>query len=324
LNFRPQENFHMHRIILFLSIGALGALNAVGQTVPQAQAGASAQSQIAVQTNSSGAQTSASGSATGSSAASSATSPAVSATTNFVTLPDGAKIDATLATSLDARWSRPGDDVEVRTEEDIKEDGKVLLKKGTHLVGHVTQAQMRAGKQTQSQLGIVFDHAVLKDGEEVPFSATIQALASAQPASPTSADDMMAHGGAMTAARGPAHGAGLTSGVASTANATASAAANGSTGALVNTSAPVPMNAGGEPSAAPRPSGAVGGLTAAGRLSSGSSGVFGLDGVSIDAAPSTAAQSSTAQASTTIVSTTKNIHLDSGTQLLLHIHGQPQ
>jgi hypothetical protein len=312
----------MHRIILFLSIGALGALNAAGQTVPQVQAGASAQSQITVQTNSSNAQSSASGSATGSSAASSATSPAVSATTDFVTLPDGAKIDATLATSLDARWSRPGDDVEVRTEEDIKEDGKVLLKKGTHLVGHVTQAQMRAGKQTQSQLGIVFDHAVLKDGEEVPFSATIQALASAQPASPTSADDMMAHGGAMTAARGPAHGAGLTSGVASTANATA--AANGSTGALMNTSTPVPLNAGGEPNAAPRSSGAVGGLTAAGRLSSGSSGVFGLDGVSIDAAPSTAAESSTAQASTTIVSATKNIHLDSGTQLLLHIHGQAQ
>jgi len=312
----------MHRIILFLSIGALGALNAAGQTVPQVQAGASAQSQITVQTNSSNAQSSASGSATGSSAASSATSPAVSATTDFVTLPDGAKIDATLATSLDARWSRPGDDVEVRTEEDIKEDGKVLLKKGTHLVGHVTQAQMRAGKQTQSQLGIVFDHAVLKDGEEVPFSATIQALASAQPASPTSADDMMAHGGAMTAARGPAHGAGLTSGVASTANATA--AANGSTGALMNTSTPVPLNAGGEPNAAPRSSGAVGGLTTAGRLSSGSSGVFGLDGVSIDAAPSTAAQSSTAQASTTIVSTTKNIHLDSGTQLLLRINGLAQ
>jgi hypothetical protein len=312
----------MHRIILFLSIGALGALNAAGQTVPQVQAGASAQSQITVQTNSSNAQSSASGSATGSSAASSATSPAVSATTDFVTLPDGAKIDATLATSLDARWSRPGDDVEVRTEEDIKEDGKVLLKKGTHLVGHVTQAQMRAGKQTQSQLGIVFDHAVLKDGEEVPFSATIQALASAQPASPTSADDMMAHGGAMTAARGPAHGAGLTSGVASTANATA--AANGSTGALMNTSTPVPLNAGGEPNAAPRSSGAVGGLTAAGRLSSGSSGVFGLDGVSIDAASSTAAESSTAQASTTIVSATKNIHLDSGTQLLLRINGQAQ
>jgi hypothetical protein len=314
----------MHRIILFLSIGALGAMNAEAQATPQVQAGASAQTQLAVQTNSSGAQAPASGSAAASSAISSATSSDVSVPNNFVSLPDGAKIDATLATSLDARWSRPGDDVEVRTEEDIKEDGKVVLKKGTHLVGHVTQAQMRAGKQTESQLGIVFDHAVLKDGEEIPFSASIQALASAQPMAPATTDDMMAHGGAMTAARSSAHGAGLTSSVASTASTTTGAAANGSTGALMNTSAPVPLNAGGELNVATRSSGAVGGLTAAGRLSSGSIGVFGLEGVSIDAAPSTTAQASTAQASTTIVSTTKNIHLDSGTQLLLRINGQAQ
>ena len=55
--------------------------------------------------------------------------------------PSGTKIDATLATSLDAKRSKPGDEVEARAEEDVKQDGKVVLKKGTRLVGHVTQAQ---------------------------------------------------------------------------------------------------------------------------------------------------------------------------------------
>lgn len=309
----------MHRIILFLSVGALFAMNAAAQATPQVQAGASAPSQIPVQSNSSGAQASASAPAAASPAISPATSAAVSAPNTIASLPDGTKIDATLATSLDARWSRPGDDVEVRSEEDIKEDGKVVLKKGTHLVGHVTQAQMRAGKQTQSQLGIVFDHAVLKDGEEVPFSASIQALASAQPASPATADDLMASGGGVSAVRGPARGAGLASGLASTANATTGGATSGSTSALMNTSASVPLNAGGTLNAATRSSGAVGGLTATGRLSPGSIGVFGLEGVSIDAAPSAAAQ-----ANTTFSSSTKNIHFDSGTQLLLRINGQAQ
>jgi len=55
----------------------------------------------------------------------------------------------------------------------------------------------------------------------------------------------------------------------------------------------------------------VGGLTSTGRLASNSSGVFGLEGLSIDSAASSATQGSM------IVSATKNVHLDSGTQLLL-------
>ena len=108
------------------------------------------------------------------------------AANNSANISSGTKIDATLATSLDAKRSKPGDEVEARAEEDIKQDGKVVLKKGTRLVGHVTQAQARANGQTQSQLGIVFDHAVLKNGQEMPFNASIQALASAQSAAAAS------------------------------------------------------------------------------------------------------------------------------------------
>jgi hypothetical protein len=305
----------MKRTFLLLAIGTLGACTAVAQTSPSGQAGASAQSQTAVRANNSGAQAAGSGSATssGSLASTSSSTPApVNATNNYASISSGTKIDATLATSLDAKRSKPGDDVEARTEEDIKQDGKVVLKKGTHLVGHVTQAQARAKGQTQSELGIVFDHAVLKNGEEVPFSASIQALASGQQAAgSTGADDMMASGGGMGSMRGTARGGGnLVGGVASTTGST--------TGAVMNTASSMPVAAGGSLNAVAHSSGAVGGLNSTGRLESSSSGVFGLDGLSLDSAASTATQGST------IVSSTKNVHLDSGTQLLLRTTGQVQ
>jgi hypothetical protein len=105
-------------------------------------------------------------------------------------------------------------------------------------------------------------------------------------------------------------GGGLAGGVASTAGAT--------TGAVMNTASSAPVNAGGSLNTVTRSSGAVGGLTPTGRLASNSSGVFGLEGLSINSAASSATQGSM------IVSTTKNVHLDSGTQLLLRTTGQAQ
>src|ERR1700686_144427 len=183
----------MKRIFLLLAIGSLGAWTTAAQTAASGQAGASAQSQTTVQKNNSGAQASGGGSTAMSSALPSSTSATTNPGNSSASISDGTKIDATLATSLDAKRSKPGDEVEARAEEDVKQDGKVVLKKGTHLVGHVTQAQARAKGQTQSQLGIMFDHAVLKNGKEVPFNASIQALASGQQAAGSSgADDMMA------------------------------------------------------------------------------------------------------------------------------------
>ncbi|HXP81708.1 MAG TPA: hypothetical protein VN976_17510 [Verrucomicrobiae bacterium] len=303
----------MKQILSLLAIGMLSAWTTGAQTMAAGQSGASAQSQTAVQTNNSGAQASGNSSA----ATSSAASATANAGNNSLNISNGTKIDATLATSLDAKRSRPGDEVEVRAEEDIKQDGKVVLKRGTHLVGHVTQAQARANGQTQSQLGIMFDHAVLKNGQEVPFNASIEALASAQSAAAatTGAEDTITSGGGMGAVQGSSrNGGSLAGGVASTANATANAA----TGTVMNTASSAPVNAGGSLNTVTRSSGAVGGLASTGRLASNSSGVFGLEGLSINSAASNATQGSL------IVSTTKNVHLDSGTQLLLRTTGQAQ
>jgi type II secretory pathway pseudopilin PulG len=291
------------RILPILIVGMLGAWTVAAQSSASVQTSTSTQSQGSVQADKSGAQASGSGS--------SSTSASANAGKSSVDISGGTKIDATLANSLDAKKSKPGDPVEARTTQDVKQDGKVVLKKGTRLVGHVTQAQARAKDQAQSQLGVVFDHAVLSTGQEVPFHATIQALAAAQSTTAATAgsDDIMASGSGMGSASGTTRsGGGLVGGVASTTGATA--------GSVVNTASSASGNAGGTLNAATHSAGAVGGLTSTGRLASSSSGVFGLQGLSIDSAASSATQGSM------IVSSTKNVHLDSGTQMLLTVTGQ--
>jgi hypothetical protein len=129
------------------------------------------------------------------------------------------------------------------------------------------------------------------------------------------ANDLTGSGAEMRTGQATARtGGGLAGGVASTANATAGPA----TGAVMNTASTVPVNAGSSLKTATHSSGAVGGLSANGRLTSNSSGVFGLEGVSINSAASNATQGSM------IVSSTRNVHLDSGTQLLLRTNAQAQ
>jgi hypothetical protein len=284
--------------------GILSAGTAAAQGSASVQSGTSAQSQSSVQANKSGAQASGNGSA-------STSTSAADAGRGSADISGGTKIDATLANSLDAKKNKPGDRVEARTAQDVKQDGKVVLKKGTRLVGHVTEAQARSKEQAQSQLGIVFDHALTNNGQEIPLNASIQALAAARSSVDGAAgsDDIAASGAGMGSASGAARtGGGLMGGVASTAGATA--------GTVMNTAGSASGNAGGNLGAATHSTGAVGGLTSMGRLSSNSSGVFGLEGLSINSEASSATQGSA------IVSSTKNVHLESGTQMLLSVAGQ--
>jgi len=298
----------MSKILPVLLAGLLGAGTAAAQSSTSVQAGTSAQTQGSAQAGKSGKKVS----GAGSSSTSTSTSASANAGGTSADLSSGTKIDATLAGSLDAKKNRHGDRVEARTAQDVKQDGKVVLKKGTTLIGHVTQAQAHTSEQTQSQLGIAFEHAMM-NGRAVPFNATIQALAASESsvAAATGSDDVMMSGGTMGAASGAAHGGGgLLGGVAST--------AGGAVGSVVNTAGSVSGNAAGTVNAATHSAGAVGGLTSAGRLSSNSSGVFGLQGLSINSAASSATQGSL------IVSPVRTIHLDSGTQMLLSATGQAQ
>src|SRR5882757_11452139 len=104
-------------------------------------------------------------------------------------LASGAAFHASLNSSLDSKKSKPGDAVTAHTTENVKSQERTVIPKGTKLVGHVTKASARAKGDSESELAIVFDRAILKNGEEVPLHVAIEAMAAAQTtASGTDAD----------------------------------------------------------------------------------------------------------------------------------------
>ena len=244
-----------------------------------------------------------------SSSASSSTS--AQAGQNSVSLSSGTTIEAALSSPVDARKNKEGDQVVARTTQAVKSDGQVVIPKGSRLVGHVTQAKAKAKGESQSALGIVFDRAVLKNGQEVPLHVVIQALAAAEGSASTPLGTGDTMGSAGGSGRAGSSGGGVVSGVGSTAGSTAGAVtstagaagstATGAVGATANTAAST--------------TGAAG-RGAAAALTSSSTGVIGLQGLALNSEVSSATQGSL------IVSSTKNVHLDSGTRMVLRVAAQ--
>ena len=230
----------------------------------------------------------------------------------------GTALNAELNQSLDSKKSKPGDSVTARTTEAVKSDGKVILPKGTKLVGHVTRASARAKGDQDSALALQFDRAVLKNGQEIPLAVSIQALAAAREATAVGGDDLEGAGvvGAGAGAtnnsgRGMAGGvAGTAAGAASGAASTVPRTAQGATGAVNST-----VN-GAAGATAGTTAGMTGGLNASGQLSSTSRGVFGLNGLTLSAAAANSTEGSV------VSSAGKNVHLDSGTRMLLVAHAE--
>lgn len=328
-----------------LSLVLVGSALAQAQGQAGAQTGTSAQSQTSVSAGKSGA------------AASNNSNASAAAGTEQASgsLTGGSEINAKLSRPVDASKNKPGDEVTATTTEDIKSAGKVVIPRGSKLIGHVTEAQPRGSKGSSnnsggaggaasaagsatgsaagsatgsganaagsaagnaaSKLGVVFDRAVLKDGREVPINATIQAVAAAGSnlsSSGMGGVDTGISGAGSAAGSGRAAGGGLVGGVTGTAGGavgTVGRTAGGVGGTLNST-------VGGTAGAAAnvtRSPGAVGGLDATGQLASGSKGAFGLKGLEIASSMAGSAQGQ----GSLITSTTRNVHLDSGTNLLL-------
>jgi hypothetical protein len=285
--------------------GALFCLGATAQAQTGAQAGAQSSSQTSVEAGKTQAQASGNASTTGSASAQNGQANG--------SLASGTAFNAALSSPIDSKKCKPGDAVTAHNTEPVKSDGKTVVPKGSKLVGHVTQASARAKGESESSLGILFDKAILKNGREIPLNAGIQAIASAESAASAASPDMgtMGSAGGSAAGSGSAGGRGALGGVTST--------AGGAVGAVTNTAANVGGAAGGAVnstagaggSIAGASKGAAGGLNAAGQLTSNSQGVFGLNGLNLTTAASNATQGSV------ITSAGTNVHLDSGTRMLL-------
>src|SRR5207245_4939351 len=95
-----------------------------------------------------GAAASQTGSATGNSGAAS--------------LSGGTIIQAELSKSIDAKKAKQGDQVSAKTIEDVRSNGKVVIPKGSKLIGHIMEAKASTKEDSNSNLAIAWDKAVLK------------------------------------------------------------------------------------------------------------------------------------------------------------------
>ena len=199
-----------------------------------------------------------------------------------------ATISTTLTKSLDSKKVKQGDPVSARTIEPVKRNGQTVIPSGATIEGHVTQASTKEKGDPYSTLGMVFDKAVLKNGEQIPLQASVQAIAA--PA------EMI---------NGPAN-AGMEPGPAGGGAPQSSGMSQPGRPSTMPSTPTVPQSADangiGQPAAA--------GLSGNGRLMPNSRGVYGLNGISMK-------ESAQDNQAAVLISTNKAVHLDSGTQLLL-------
>lgn len=223
----------------------------------------------------------------------------------------GTAVNAELNQAVDSKKAKEGDAVTARTTDAVKSDGKVVIPKGSKLVGHVTRSTARAKGDADSTLAVQFDRAILKNGQEMPLQVAIQALASGEPGAAVGGDDLQGAGmgGGTAAPGGGGAGRGAMGGVGSTVGGAASGAASTVPRTTQNATGAVNSTVSGAASAAG--GGAGTGLSAGGQLTATSRGVFGLQGLSLNARASNATEGSV------ITSTGKNVRLDSGTRMLL-------
>jgi len=215
-------------------------------------------------------------------------------TSSEASLAGGTAINAVLNSSIDTKKAKPGEQITAHITDAVKSsDGRMILPKGTKLVGHVTQASARSKDQGESILAIQFDKAMLKDGQEVTLhNAVLQALAAPPQQSSSFATDTDRMGS--TAGAPPSNNPSM----------------SGSRGA----------RPAGTPTAQPYPNDNPSGRTsnsesdAAGPLPANAQGVYGLDGVRLSANAN--------GEGTMLTSNNKTVHLDGGTRLLLMV--QPQ
>jgi hypothetical protein len=216
-------------------------------------------------------------------------------------LANGSAIDVALTKSIDSRKMKKGDVITARAVESSKVDGKTVIPDGAKLEGHVARALARANGDSYSAVEFVFDKAVLKHGEEIPLNMKVRAIALPQsevmdPPSPGRDTAPLGYGP-------PQGGADIQAGK--------DAVMPPSPPALPDTIGSAQAKDG---SSFAKP---VGGLNDNGALMSSSRGVYGLRGIGLG----TVMVGN--QPAAFITSMGKEVHLDSGTQLLLVAQSKP-
>jgi hypothetical protein len=83
----------------------------------------------------------------------------------FASIRSGTKLTAELESTVDAGTAKPGDEVTARVTKDVKQDGKVVIRKGDRLKGRVTEVQSSAASEAGSKISAAFDRVLRGDAE---------------------------------------------------------------------------------------------------------------------------------------------------------------
>lgn len=99
----------------------------------------------------------------------------VSKNSNGATLESGTQIAAQLQNSLDVKKAKVGDQVVLKTTKAIKQNGQVVVDKGTKLFGKVTEVKQKTKGEAGSKISVLFD-SLQNERMTTPISATIVSL----------------------------------------------------------------------------------------------------------------------------------------------------
>jgi hypothetical protein len=213
----------------------------------------------------------------------------------------GSVIPVQLAKSVDAKKAKTGDEVVATVTQDMKSgNGDVIIPKDTQVIGHVTESQARSKDQKESELGIAFDHAVVK-GDQMQMPMSIQAVIGPQTNNPNnqasndqSSPAMPSGGGASAASSAPSSPMGGHSG--SQAPTPAQPAPNAADAGTSDSNQP-------QQQAKARPP-----------INSTTEGVIGLSNLKLESNAQNATQGSL------LTSEKNNVKIDKGTMMLLRVN----
>lgn len=248
-------------------------------------------------------------------------------------------VQGELASKLDSKTAKAGDPVVFKTTEKMRTADGTEIPRGSRIVGHVTSVQAHNKGSEESHLGIVFDRAELKNGQSMAIHSTIESI------TPSASALAMANNNSDLFASGPAPmGGGFAGGgmAAGGARSGGGMLGGGAVGGAVGGASSLAGNS-------VRTAGSVAGNTGANLTSGAGSGVNGALGATGSAAASAGgslrsatlngaaagnsvlaahptgipglmlAGDASGSASGMLSASRKNVHLDSGTQMVLAV-----
>ncbi len=199
----------------------------------------------------------------------------------------GSVIPVLLTKTIDARKAKTGDEVVAKVTQDLKTNsGELIVAKDTKVMGHVTAAQAHSKEQKESQVGIAFDRAVEKNGNEMQLPMSIQAIIGPQNNS-AAENNEGAPAASVPAASGNGRSAGMAGSTPPPAPSTSASAGNESADSQTSARGPITAQ---------------------------TQGVVGISNLKLEPAGQNGSQGSV------VISDKNNVKLESGTMMLLRVN----